>query len=86
MTTPAELQKVEATGIRVEIGLETFIHAPNEDMLQFMVRQKLRSAGIPLGPWGTSKVERGVMSWWTDPMTGTRIVTWRDDSTEVEAQ
>lgn len=62
--------------ICVELDFYEAIHLRSEAEVQFWARQKLRTAGIPLGPWGTSTVERGVMTWWDEPER--RIVVWKE--------
>ncbi len=67
--------------VTVELNMHDFIDCRSDAMLQFVVRQKLREAGIPLGPWGTSLPKRGVLAWHDDrSRPGVRVVEWRDDA------
>ena len=66
----------EETMIRVELDLYNAIHLRSEAEVQFWVRQKLRTAGIPLGPWDTSTVQRGVLTWWDEPEH--RVFVWKE--------
>lgn len=63
--------------VTVRLSIKDAISTQNDAAFEFLCRQKLRAAGIPLGPWGTSTVTRGVLSWWDDCSTGERVIEWR---------
>ena len=64
--------------VQVTVTASEFIHASSDEERQFLIRMKLRSAGIPLGKWGASTVTKGVLEWHDDPDTGDRVIQWRD--------
>ena len=70
--------------IRVKLNMEDLARYSSEAEAQFIVRMKLRQAGIPIGPWGTSTVERGVLRWWDDWRV--RVVEWRDTKAAIRAR
>jgi hypothetical protein len=68
--------------ITVELQMDDYMQCKSEAERQLLVRVKLRGAGIPLGPWGSSIPERGILAWNDDlDRAGIRVVTWRDDAT-----
>ena len=62
--------------IRVELDMFNLCKLRDEDLMQLTVRQTLGSAGIPLGPWGSSAPSRGALSWRDDPARRVRVVEW----------
>ena len=62
--------------IRVELRNHTLARCTSDAEAQFVVRLALKAAGIPIGPWGTSMVERGVLWWWDE--WDRRIVEWKE--------
>lgn len=70
--------------IRVKLDMHDLARCRSEAEAQFVVRLKLRQAGIPIGPWGTSTVERGVLRWWDDWCV--RFVEWRDTGAAIQAR
>ena len=70
--------------VTVELNMGDFVHCRNDALLQFAVRQKLIAAGIPLGPWGMSQPERGVLEWYDDKTRPfVRVVKWRDGAVDA---
>jgi hypothetical protein len=66
--------------VRVELNMLDACKSRCDDaMTQFLVRQALRDAGIPMGPWGSSTPERGTLSWWDDPVRDVRVIEWKDE-------
>lgn len=63
--------------IRVELNMHDLALYRSEAEAQFAVRMKLKQAGIPIGAWDTSTVQRGILSW-RDDERGIRIVEWHD--------
>jgi len=63
--------------IRVEIDLQSDVIA-SEAGLQFLIRQRCRSVGIPIGPWGSEKPERGTLRWFEDTVRKVRVIEWRE--------
>lgn len=70
--------------IRVELDMHDLARCRSEAEAQFVARMKLRQAGIPIGPWGTSTVEHGVLRWWDDLRV--RVVEWRDTEAAIRAR
>ena len=66
---------------RVELDMHDLAQCRSEAEAQFVVRTKLRQAGIPIGPWGTSTVNRGILRWWDDWRV--RVVEWRDTGAAI---
>lgn len=64
--------------IKVEIPIDNLAACSGEAEAQFLVRRKLQDAGIPLGPWGTSRPARGVLQWRDDMDKQVLVVQWRD--------
>jgi hypothetical protein len=73
-----------ASMIRVELDMSHLAAtARTEAMFQFAIRRQLASAGIPLGPFGSSAPARGVLSWRDDWDRDVRIVEWNDDEAKL---
>lgn len=70
--------------IRVELDMHDLARCRSEAEAQFIVRMKLRVAGIPIGPWGTSTVERGILRWRDD--CHVRVVEWLDTGAAIRAR
>jgi hypothetical protein len=64
--------------ITVEIDWKDWVRHPGKTAFQFFVRQKLRSAGVPIGEWGSPTPTRGEIEWRDDWDTGKRVITWRE--------
>jgi hypothetical protein len=65
--------------MRICVELDMFdlcMKCRNEDEMQFAARQTLRSAGIPVGKWGSSAPKYGTLCWRDDDLRGVRIVEW----------
>lgn len=69
--------------IRVKLDMYDLARCHSEAEAQFVVRMKLKQAGIPIGPWGTSTVEHGILWWWDD--WHVRVVEWRDTDAAIKA-
>lgn len=70
--------------IRVELDMHDLVQCRSEAEAKFVTRMKLRQAGIPIGQWGTSTVERGVLRWLDD--LHVRVVEWRDTEAAIRAR
>jgi len=66
---------IENEIIRVKINHLDFLKYTSDAETQFGFRMQLREAGIPLGPWGTSTVTKGTLTWWDIDLY--RIVEWK---------
>lgn len=66
--------------IRVEFHEYDFINCRGGDAeIQFLIRMKLRSAGIPIGEWNTIKVQHGTLQCWDDLKKNARVMEWRNE-------
>ena len=70
--------------IRVELDMHDLAQCRSEAEAQFVVRMKLRQAGVPIGQWDTSTVERGILRWRDDWRV--RVVEWRDTKAAIRAR
>ncbi len=67
--------------VTVKFHMSESMDCKSPGVWQFLARQRLREAGIPIGPWGTSYAERGKLTWHYDRVCDDAlIVEWQDDA------